>query len=328
MKAITYAEYGPPEVLKLQDVARPSPKDGEVLIRVHAAEATKSDCEMRSFRFSVKWFWLPLRLAIGLRKPRRPILGGYFAGVVEALGAGVSGYSVGEAVFGSASLKLGAYAEYVALPAGFAITAKPANMRFAEAAAVPLGGLNALHFMRLAGIKAGQKILIIGAGGSIGLHAVQIARAMGAEVTAVDSTIKLDLLRRMGAVHVIDYTRENFADAGRTYDVVFDMVAQTSFAACMKVLTADGTYLCGNPRLSIMLRSLWTSRFTRRTASFAFARESRAELEALRDMIEDGRIRPIVDRVYPMEQAAEAHRRVETEQRLGAVVIAIDESAG
>lgn len=328
MKAITYAEYGPPEVLKLRDVARPTPKDGEVLIRMHAAEATKSDCEMRSFRFSVKWFWLPLRLAIGLRKPRRPILGGYFSGVVEALGAGVSGYSVGDAVFGSSSLKLGAYGEYVALPASFTIAAKPASMSFAEAAAVPLGGLNALHFMRLAGIRAGQRILIIGAGGSIGLHAVQIARAMGAEVTAVDSTLKLDLLRRMGADHVIDYTRENFADAGRTYDVVFDMVAQTSFAACMKVLAEDGIYLCGNPRLSIMLRSLWTTRFTRRTASFAFAKESRAELEALRDMIDDGRIRPILDRVYPMEQAAEAHRRVETEQRLGAVVIAIAESAG
>lgn len=327
MRAITYIEYGPPEVLKLQDVAKPTPKDGEILIRVMAAEATKSDCEMRSFEFSVKWFWLPLRIAFGVRKPRRHVLGGYFSGVVEALGTNVTGFSIGDAVFGTAGLRLGAYAEYVALPAKYTLVAKPSSMSFTDAAAVPLGGLNALHFMRLAKIQPGDRVLIIGAGGSIGLHAVQIARSMGAEVTAVDSTIKQDLLRRMGAGHVVDYSREDFAASGRTYDVVFDMVPQTSFAACMKVLAPEGRYLCGNPRLSVMLHSAWTNRFTGRSASFAFARESVPELDALKSMIEDGRIRSIVDRVYPMEQAADAHRLVETEQRLGAVVIAIAEGA-
>lgn len=327
MRAITYSEYGPPDVLKLKDVAKPVPKDGEILVRVMAAEATKSDCEMRGFRFSVKWFWLPLRLAFGIRRPRRPILGGYFSGVVEALGTNASGFAIGDAVFGTAGLRLGAYGEYIALPATATLVAKPSNMNFADAAAVPLGGLNALHFLRLAHIKPGDRVLVIGAGGSIGLHAVQIARSMGAEVTGVDSTIKLDLLRRMGAAHVVDYTCEDFADSGRIYDVVFDMVPQTSYAACMKVLAADGRYLCGNPRLSIMLRSAWTTRFTGRSARFAFAGETRAELDELKSMIEAGRIRSIVDRVYPMEQAAEAHRRVETEQRLGAIVIALAEGA-
>jgi NADPH:quinone reductase-like Zn-dependent oxidoreductase len=327
MKAITYSEYGAPEVLCLQDVAKPAPKDDEILVRVIAAEATKSDCEMRSFRFSVKWFWLPLRVAFGIRKPRRQILGGYFSGVVESVGANVSGFAVGDAVFGTTGLRLGAYAEYVALPATATLVSKPCNMSFADAAAVPLGGLNALHFMRLAGIRRGDSILIIGAGGSIGLHALQIAKSMGAEVTAVDSAIKQELLQKMGADRVIDYKRENFADSGRTYDVIFDMVPQTSYAACMKSLTPNGRYLSGNPRLSIMLRSILTSRFTQKSARFAFARETKAELDALREMIEDGRIRSIVDRIYPMQQAADAHRRVETEQRLGAVVIAIGDSA-
>ncbi len=323
LKAITYSNYGPPDVLQLKEVERPVPKDDEVLIRVRAVEATKSDCEMRSFKFAVKWFWLPLRIAFGVRKPRRQILGGYFSGEVETLGKDVTEFSTGDQVFGAAGLKLGAYGEYVALPASYTIVAKPGNMSFADAAAVPLGGLNALHFMRLARIQARDKVLINGAGGSIGAHGVQIAKSMGAEVTAVDSTIKEDLLRRMGADHFIDYTKENFAAMGRTYDVIFDMVAGSSYAASIRALNPNGRYLTANPRLSVMLRSVFTSRFTEKTAKFAFAQEDREDLLALRQMIEDGKIGSIVDRVYPMEQAADAHSRVETEQRLGAVVIAI-----
>jgi len=323
LKAITYSEYGPPEVLQFKDVARPVPKDDEILIRVHAVEATKSDCEMRSFRFAVKWFWLPLRLVFGLRKPKRQILGGYFSGEVADLGKDVTEFSLGDPVFGAAGLKLGAYGEYVALPSNYTIVAKPDTMSHADAAAVPLGGLNALHFMRLAKIQEGEKVLINGAGGSIGTHGIQIAKAMGAEVTAVDSTIKEDLVRRMGADHFIDYTKEKFATMGRTYDVIFDMVAGSSYAANTKALNPNGHYLTANPRLSVMLRSVFTSRFSDKTVRFAFAQESREELLTLRQMVEDGKIRSIVDRVYPMEQAADAHRRVETEQRLGAVVIAM-----
>lgn len=325
LKAITYSKYGPPDVLQLKEVEKPVPKDDEVLIRVRAVEATKSDCEMRSFKFAVKWFWLPLRIAFGVRKPRRQILGGYFSGEVEMLGKDVTEFSTGDQVFGAAGLKLGAYGEYVALPASYTIVAKPSNMSFADAAAVPLGGLNALHFMRLARIQARDKVLINGAGGSIGAHGVQIAKSMGAEVTAVDSTIKEDLLRRMGADHFIDYTKENFATMGRTYDVIFDMVAGSPYAASIRALNPNGRYLTANPRLSVMLRSVFTSRFSEKTAKFAFAQEAREELLALRQMIEDGKIGSIVDIVYPMEQAADAHNRVETEQRLGAVVIAIDD---
>jgi NADPH:quinone reductase-like Zn-dependent oxidoreductase len=321
MKAIVYTEYGPPNVLQLKEVEKPAPADNEVLIRVHAAEATKSDCEMRCSKFAVKWFWLPLRLAMGVIRPRKQILGGYFAGEVESVGKEVTRFKAGDQVFGSAQLRLGAYGEYMCLPANYTIVQKPKNIGFAEAAAVPFGGLNALHFMRRANIRCGEKVLINGAGGSIGIYAVQIAKAMGAEVTAVDSAIKEEMLRRIGADHFIDYAKENFAICGRTYDVIFNMVARTSFCGCIKALNPGGRYLMGNPRLSDMLRSVLTSRFTDKEAFFAFAGEKEEELLALRQMIEEGKIRSCVDKVYPMGQAAEAHRRVETEQRLGSAVI-------
>lgn len=327
MKAITYSKYGPPDVLELSDVKRPVPKEHEVLVRVRAVEATKSDCEMRAFRFSVKWFWLPLRIALGVRRPRRQILGAYFSGEIESAGKDVTGLSVGDQVFGTAGLHLGAYAEYVALPARCAIVAKPRNMSFAEAAAVPMGGLNALHFMRRARIRPGEQVLVNGAGGSIGAHAVQIARSMGAEVTAVDSALKEAFLRRIGADHFVDYTKEDFARRGQTYDVIFDMIPGSSYTACIGALRPNGRYLSGNPRLSVMLRAPLTTRFTGKTAIVAFASETREELLALQEMIEDGRIGPIVDRVFPMQQAAEAHRLVETEQRRGAIVIAMDGGA-
>ncbi len=293
------------------------------MIRVHAAEATKSDVEMRRSRFAVKWFWLPMRIAMGVTKPRKQILGGYFAGEVESVGKDVTKFKTGDQVFGSAGLRLGAYGEYMCLPASYTIVPKPSNVSFEEAAAVPMGGLNALHFMRKANIQNGEKVLINGAGGSIGTFAVQIAKAMGAEVTAVDCTIKEAMLRRIGADHFVDYTKEDFAKSGRTYDVIFSMVARTSFTGCVKALNPGGRYLMGNPRLSDMLRSVLTSRFTDKAAIFAFAGEKEEELLALKQMIEEGKIKSLVDRTYPMEQAAEAHRRVETEQRLGPVVISM-----
>ena len=326
MKAITYSTYGPPDVLQLKEVEQPKSEADEVLIKVRAVEATKSDCEMRSFDYTVKWFWLPLRIALGVRKPRRQILGGYFSGEIESVGRDVTQFATGDQVFGAARLRLGAYGEYVSLPASYTMIAKPHNMSFEEAAAVPLGGLNALHFMRRAAIQAGEQILINGAGGSIGAHAVQIAKSMDAEVTAVDSPIKEAFLRRMGADHFIDYTQKDFSANSRMYDVIFNMVPGSSYTACIKALSPKGRYLSGNPRLSVMLRSVLTTWFTNKTARFAFARETKEELSTLKQMIEAGKIESIVDRVYSMEQAAEAHRRVETEQRLGAVVIAIGES--
>ena len=323
MKAIVYKKYGPPEVLHIADVEKPIPKANEILIRIKAAEATKADCEMRSFHFPVKWFWLPLRIAMGIRKPRNSILGGYFSGVVEAVGKDVSRFKPSDSIFGAAKLKMGTYGEYLCLPGNYTIAPKPSNMSFAEAAAVPLGGLNALHFLGKGKIKKAESVLINGAGGSIGTFAVQIAKATGAIVTAVDSGIKEAMLRDIGTDKFIDYAQEDFSQSDQRYDVIFNMVAQNSFSKSIKVLKPQGRYLTGNPKVSDMLRSFITSRFTDKSASFAFAEESQEELEALKDLIEAGTMGSVVDRVYPMEQAAEAHRRVETEQRIGSVVISI-----
>jgi NADPH:quinone reductase-like Zn-dependent oxidoreductase len=324
MKAITYERYGPPEVLHLEDISTPVPKDAEVLIRVRAAEATKADCEMRSFRFSVHWFWLPLRLALGVRRPRRRILGAYFAGEIARLGKDVAGFAVGDQVFGSSGLRLGAYGEFLAVPARAALVEKPRNMSFTDAAAVPMGGLNALHFMRLARVQPGDHVLVLGAGGSIGAHATQIAKAMGAAVTGVDNESKAGFLRRLGADHVVDYRTENALATPGRYDVIFDMVPSSSFSAAIRALRPGGRYVNGNPRLSILIRAPFVRWFTSKTATCAFAGETRDELLALKAMIEAGAITSIVDRVLPMAEAAAAHRLVETEARRGAIVLVID----
>jgi NADPH:quinone reductase-like Zn-dependent oxidoreductase len=279
---------------------------------------------MRSFKFAVSWFWLPLRIMLGLRKPRNPILGNYFAGVVEATGSEVDKFQKGQKVFGGAGLRMGAYAEYLCIADSCTIVTMPDNMTFAEAASVSLGGLNALHFMRKADIQQGDKVLINGAGASIGTFAVQIAKVMGAEVTAVDSGIKEAMLRDIGADHFVDYTKTDFTKRGNTYDVIFSMVAQTSYSSCIRALKPNGRYVMANPKLSDMLRSPVTSRFDDRKVLFAFAGEKEEELLELKRMIEAGEIAATVDKIYPMSEAAQAHRRVEAEQRLGTVVISME----
>jgi len=326
MKAIVYTKYGAPDVLRTKKIEKPIPGDDEVLIRIHAAEATKADCELRSFNFAVKWFWIPLRVAMGVTKPKKQVLGGYFAGEIESVGKSVSKFKKGDQVFGTTGLLFGAYGEYLCLPASYTIVPKPHNMSFEEAAAAPLGGLNALHFLRKANIRDGEKVLINGAGGSIGTFGVQVAKAMGAEVTAVDSTIKEEMLRQIGADHFFDYTKQDFTKSGQNYDVIFNMVARSSYSQCVNSLNPKGRYLIGNPRISDMLRSVLTSGFTDKTAIFAFAGEKEEELLALKEMIEAGKIKSIVDKIYSPEQAAEAHRRVETEQRLGIIVISMGKS--
>ncbi len=323
MRAITYSEYGGADVLQLTDQAKPSPLDDEVLIRVHAVEATKGDTELRSFRFPVKWFVPLLRLFWGLRRPRKQILGGYFAGVIEAVGPKVTRFSVGDEVFGGTSMRMGAYGEYVALPERISITRKPRNMSFAEAAAVPLGGFNALHLMRQAKIQPGETVLINGAGGSIGLFAAQIAHAMGAHVVGVDAPHKKSLVLAYGADEFIDYTQQDFCQEPRSYDVIFDMVVSSSYSKCLGALNPGGRYLTGNPTLARMLRCIWTNWFSDKKTIFTFAEEKLEQLEALRDMIEAGQLRAAIDQVFPLAQAADAHRRVETEQREGIVVLSL-----
>ena len=326
MKAIVYTEYGSPDVLRVEELETPVPKDDEVLIKVHSAEVTKGDCEMRSFNFAVNWFWLPLRIVFGIFKPRKQILGGYFSGEIESIGKDVTNFTVGEHVFGSSSLRLGAYAEYLCLPENYTIAKKPDNISHEEAAAVPLGGLNALHFMRKANIKTGEKVLINGAGGSIGTFSIQIAKNMGAEVTAVDSLIKKDILQNIGADHFINYETEDVIGQGKTYDVIFNMVANSRYADMVKLLNPKGRYLMGNPKLIDMLRSVMTTKFTDKNAMFAFAGEKLDELVTLKNLIEDGKIRPVVDKIVSINQISEAHRRVETENRLGIVVLSFDKN--
>lgn len=328
MKAIVYTKYGSPDVLELKEVEMPVPRDDEVLIRVYAVEATKADCELRSFKLPVRWTWVPLRIAWGLLKPRKQILGGYFAGEIESVGKNVSKFKPGDQVFGATRFRFSAYGEYLCLPASYTIVPKPCNMSFEEAAAVPLGGLNALHFLKKANVHKGEKVLVNGAGGSIGTFGVQIAKAMGAEVTAVDSAIKEEMLRRIGADHFIDYAKEDFAENGRTYDVILNIVAGRSYSSCIKTLKPNGRYLIANPRLSDVFRSVLTSKFTDKTAIFAFAGELEEELLALKKMIEEDSIKAVVDEIYPPERAADAHRRVETEQRLGITIISFGRGEG
>jgi len=328
VRAVVYTRYGGPEVLRLTDVPTPVPGDREVLIRVRAVEATKSDCELRSFRYAVKWFWLPLRIALGITRPRRHILGGYLAGEVVSVGGRVTRFAPGDQVYGSAGLRLGGYGEYVALPERAAIAPKPWNMSFTEAAAVPLGGLNALHFMQRARVEPGERVLINGAGGSIGAHAVQIAHSMGAHVTAVDHRIKEDFVRRLGADDFVDYTTDDVTTTGRRFDVILDMVPGSPYRRLIRMLRPGGRYLNGNPRLSVLLRSVPTTRLSDKTVTVAGAPETAEALAILTEMIETQKIKSIVDRVYPMAEAATAHHRVETEQRLGAVVLTIDDPNG
>lgn len=327
MKAIVWTKYGSPNVLQLQEIAKPTPKANEVLIKIYATTVTAGDCEARNLKMPIL-IRLPMRMYVGLRKPKRiTILGQEFAGEIEAVGKDVKRFRTGDQVFGTTGLGFGAYAEYIRLPETSAmgvLATKPANMTYEEAAAVPTGGLEALHFMRkgntLASVR-GEKVLIIGAGGSIGTYAVQLARYFGAEVTGVDSTSKLEMLRSIGADHVIDYTQEDFTRNGETYDVIFDVPGKSSFSGSIRSLKQNGRYLLANPGLSHTLLGPWTSMRSGKQVIFGAASQKTEDLIFLKDLIEAGQIKAVIDRRYSLEQIAEAHRYVDTGQKQGNVVI-------
>lgn len=321
MKAVVYDEYGPPEVLRVEDQARPSPKEGEVLIRIRAVEVTKADCEMRRLDFPVQWFTLPLRLFLGWRKPRKRVLGFYFAGEVVELGANASRLSVGEEVWGCGQFRMAANAEYAVYPESYTIGPMPKRISFAQAASSLLGGLNALHFLNLGKVEKGDRVLINGGGGSIGLFAIQMAKAREAWVCAVDKAEKESVIRQAGADRFIDYQQRSFLEEGNRYDVVFNMVPSASFNRCIEILDQGGRYLLGNPKLSDMLRAVFRPLGKGRKAYFGFASESRQDLDSLGSLIEEGGVTPIVDRTFRLEQAAEAHRLVESEQRCGGIAL-------
>jgi len=322
MKAIVFTKYGPPDVLQLKDVEKPTPKDDEVLIKIHAATVATADCELRSFTFTL-WLWLPLRIMFGVIKPRIRILGQELAGEIEAVGKNVKGFEKGDQVFAPIN-GFGAHAEYICLSGSAAMATKPTNMSYEEAASVTVFALNALHFIRKANIESGQKVIINGAGGSIGTIAVQLAKHFGAEVTAVDSAGKLDMLRSIGADHVIDYAQEDFTKNGETYDVILDVVGKSSFSPSMRSLRKNGRYVLANPRLLPILRGLWTSNTSSKKVLFEFASYKSEDLIFLRDLIQAGKIKSVIDRSYPLEQVAEAHRYVDSGQKMGNVVITIE----
>lgn len=325
MKAIICTAYGSPDVLKLREVDKPRPKDQQVLVRIHATTVSRADCELRRFDFP-GWVWLPMRLWSGVLKPRVRILGQEFAGEVEDVGRGVSQFVPGDRVFGTTGIRLGAHAEYICLGGrseGSALTSIPTNMSYAKAAAVPYGGSEALRFLRKGNIQAGQKVLIIGAGGSFGTFAVQLAKLFGAEVSAVDSTSKLEMLRSIGADHVIDYTERDFTDSAQTFDLIFDVVCRAPFARVLRMLRPGGRCMLANPHTSHLLRGLWTTMTSDRKVIFGSDSGSVEHLLYLKQLIDAGKLRPVIDRHFTLEQTAEAHRYAETEEKKGNIVIIV-----
>jgi len=324
MKAIVCTEYGPPDVLQFKEVAKPVPEDNEVLIKIHATTVTAVDCTFRQGKPFIGRFFS------GLTKPKEPIQGTELAGEIEAVGKDVKRFKVGDQVFGT-SMGYGVYAEYICMPEeGTTLAIKPANMTYEQAACCD-GGLTALPFLRdSANIQSGQKILINGASGSTGTAAVQLAKYYGAEVTGVCSTNNLELVKSLGADKVIDYTKEDFTESGETYDVIFDTVGKSSFSRCKRSLNQDGIFLEATLSLAIILQMLWTSVVGSKKAVIAFtglrsADERTKDLVILKELIEEGKLKAVIDRRYPLEQMAEAQRYVEEGHKKGNVVITLED---
>lgn len=323
MKAVICSSYGPPEVLQLREIEKPVPGDNEILIKIYAATVTMGDCELRNLTLPL-WTRIPMRLFMGYKKPKRFIPGMELAGVVESVGKNVTTFKKGDPVFASGGIRMGGCAEYKCLPSSSSIAIKPDNVSFGEAATIIVGGLNALHFLRKANIKPGQKVLVIGAGGSIGTYGVLLAKFYGAEVTGVDHSIKLNMIKAIGADHVIDYTKEDFAQNGVKYDVIFDTVYQSSFSKCIRTLKDDGCYLMANTGPRRMLLGLWISWITRKKVIFALASESVEDMSYLAELIASGKIKPVIDKSYFLEEIVEAHRYVEEGRKKGCLVINVN----
>jgi NADPH:quinone reductase-like Zn-dependent oxidoreductase len=323
MRAVVYDRYGSPDVLRLEEVERPVPKEDEVRVKIHATAVTRGDCATREAnRRSDLAVMLLSRFISGLRRPKQRILGTELAGVVEAVGAAVNEFAVGEHVFGSSGFRFGAYAQFICLRQSALLAPMPTGMSFEEAAVCD-GGLNALWCLRLADLRLGQRILIYGASGAIGTAGVQLARYFGADVTAVCSTKNLELVTSLGANQVIDYTQEDFTKNGQTYDVIFDAVGKHSFGRGKGSLSRGSSYLATDGLQNLIL-ALWTTRIGDKKVRFSIPpRYTKKDVLFLKELIEAGKYRAVIDRCYPLEDVVEASRYVETEQKTGNVVLMV-----
>src|SRR5574341_1341607 len=324
MKAFVYTQYGAPDVLKLAEIEKPAPKDNEVLVRVSVTTVTVADSRVRSFTVPPS-YWLPARIALGIRKPKHAILGMELAGEIESVGKDVKRFQPGDRVFASTiEHGWGAYAEYKCLPEDGVLAKSSSKLTCEEAATLPIGGRTAVYFLREAKIRPGQKVLMYGASGGVGTFAVQLARDFGAEVTGVCSTANLELVRSLGADKVIDYTKEDFTKSGETYDVIFDTVGKASYSGCLRSLKKDGTYLQAVSAPGISMRMRWTAMTSSRKLVGGGPPPKSEDLVFLKELIEAGKIKPVIDRVYPLEQIVEAHRYVDKGHKKGNVVITVE----
>ncbi len=324
MKAIVHTKYGPPDELQILEVGKPIPGNNEVLIKIHATTVTTTDCNARNFTFVPKSFMLFARIMFGFKKPRIKILGIDLAGEIEAIGKDVKLFKAGDHVFGSPGTKFGGHAEYVCVPENGPLAIKPAYLSWEEAAAISLAGNTALFFIRdLAKIQAGQRILIHGASGAIGTYAVQLAKYYGAVVTGVCSATNADLVKSLGADKVIDYTKEDFTKSNEKYDFVFNVVGKTTFSQCKGILKPKGIYLDNMMEVNDFLKVLWTSIVGGKKIKGGVSTEKAENLKFFIELIDSGKLRPVIDRIFPMEKAAEAFQYVEQGHKKGNVIITI-----
>ena len=323
MRAIVYERYGSPDVLQLKDVEKPIPKDNEVLIRVHATTVTSGDHRVRSLDIPVG-FGIMSRLVFGVLKPRQPILGTELAGIVESVGNAVSKFKIDDQVFAFDGASMGCHAEYKCMPEDGAVVLKPANLTYEEAAAISFGGTTALDFFRRGKIQRGERVLVNGASGAVGTAAVQLAKHFGADVTGVCSATNVELVRSLGATRVIDYTKVDFTQNGETYDVIVDTVGTAPFSRSKDSLTERGRLLLVLGGLPGMLQIPWVSMTSSKKVIAGPAAERVEDLRFLAKLAEAGEFKPVIDRRYPFEQIAEAHRYVDTGRKRGNVIITLE----
>lgn len=326
MKAVVYERYGPPEVLQLKEAEKPSPKDNEVLIKIHATTVTSGDRRVRSLDVPAG-FGLIMRLVFGISRPKQPILGTELAGAVESVGKDVKRFKAGDRVFAFSDAAMGCHAEYKCMPEDGAVALKPVNLTYDEAAALSFGGTTALDFLRRGKLQSGERALVNGASGGVGTAAVQLARHFGADVTGVCSTANVELVRSLGASHVIDYTQEDFTQNGETYDVIVDTVGTAPFSRSKASLKDGGRLLMVLAGLPDMLQIPWVSMTSSKKVIAGPATGRAEDLRFLAGLAEAGEFKPVIDRRYPFEQIAEAHRYVDTGRKKGNVIITLEHDA-